>query len=210
MSSFDLAMVDDYKGQNVTVIGLKPLAKIFSQFTPEFIIKNLNIIIEANLADIVVAARGKARKLSGFMIEQTDYTMGNLTGMAFSAAPYAYAQEKGFTTPTGGRVSANNFFLPSAYIGMRQYVADVKLFLTTILTGSSFAGRPLKSIVRSTVVKAQSAGRGVHKYLQKIAIGGGKYRYVYASSGPTSRFTKVFKPGTGKGFGQVGRKRRIS
>jgi hypothetical protein len=210
--SLDIGLVDDFQGQNVVVVGMKPIAKILAAFEPAFILKNINIIIEANLADIVIAARGKARKRSGFMLESIDYQMGNMTGFAFAGAPYSFAQEKGFTTPTGGRVSANNFFMPSAFNGMRQYVADLQLFFSNIIKGGSFAGRAIKSVVRGSVTRAISsssgAGRGVHKYTSKIALGGGKFRYVYPSSGQSSRFTKVFKPGTGKGFGGVGRKRR--
>jgi hypothetical protein len=210
--SFDVTFVDDYHGASVAVIGLKPIAKILSAFTPQVIIKNLNIIIEANLSDIVRAARGiaEARRRSGFLIEQTDYIMnGNLSGTAFSGAPYAFFQEKGGTTPTGGRVSGLNAFIPSALAGMRQYVADVQLFLGGLLKGGTFAPRPIKSIVRGAVTRAMSAGRGTHKYTSKIAIGGGKYRYVYPSSGQTSRFTRVLRPGTGKGFKGVGARRRV-
>lgn len=211
--NIDVTFVDDFHGISVAVIGLKPIAKIIAAFTPQVIQKNLNIIIEANLADIVTAARAKAesRRRSGFLIEQTDYIMnGNLSGTAFSAAPYAFFQEKGGTTPTGGRVSGMNAFIPSAITGMRQYVADVQLFLSSLLKGGTFTPKPIKSIVRGAVTRAQAVGRGIHKYTSKVAIGGGKYRYVYASSNPTSRFTRVLRPGTGKGFKGVGARRRVT
>jgi hypothetical protein len=204
--------LDDLHGTHIATVGFKQFAKVISAFSPEFIRTSVNGIIEANLSEIVSAARAKAeaRRRSGFMIEQTNYQMtGDMTGVAFSLAPYAFAQDKGFTTPTGGKVTGLNFWAPAAFSGTRQFVADMAGFLQGLLRSGTFKARAIKSITRGSVTRLATANKssGVHRYVSKIALGGGKYRYKYPPN-QSGRFTRVLKPGTGKGFGQVGRKRR--
>jgi hypothetical protein len=194
---------------------MKNFASIFKNFDPAIIERDVGGIVRANLVDIAIAARGAARVRSGFMRESINYEMlGPMAGVTFCAAPYGFRQEKGFTTPTGGTVTPNNFFIPNAVNGMRQFVADMQLFLRTLISGGTFSPRPIRPLPRGSVLRksaATAAGRNTHKYLRKIALGGGKFRYVYAtgSTGTVSRFGKVFRPGTGKGFQQVGRRRRV-
>jgi hypothetical protein len=209
---FDFGIIDDVHGKNVAFVGLKPFAKILAAFQPAIIYKNINAIIAANLSEIVVSARAKAsaRRRSGFLIESIDYQMmGTMIGMAFVTAPYAYFQEKGGTTPTGGRVSGLNYFMPPAFNGMRQYIADIGLFLQSLMNNGTFTTPTPKTIARGSVNRIVSAGKGTHRYTAKIARGDGTFRYVYPSSGQTSRFNKVFKPGIGKSRGGAGARRRV-
>ncbi|GEM_PF-4850081 len=170
---------------------------------------NIGEIINFALSNVESEAQGRAPVLTGRLRDSiVHYMLNEFSGECIALAPYANAQENGFTTSRGANIPGKHYFMPAAIHGAKILTDEMNKYIAAVVKG-----------LRPTVPRgdkgsrgggggvARSHGQAAHKYLQKISTGAG-FRYVYAKTTAPSKFRFQGKPGIRKQPSTHGQRRK--
>lgn len=177
------------------VKGLDEMKQRFSTMLNAVQDREIGEIINFALAQVETEAKSKAPVRTGRLRDSiVHYMISDLSGECIAQAPYAAAQEWGYTAASGGHIPGKNYFTPAAMHGRQTLITELNKYLIAATKGTK------PTAPHAARGSRGGGGSGTHKYLQKISTGAGT-RYVYAKTTTATKFRLRLKPGGRKSPG---------